>query len=83
MPIYEYRCEQDDTVVELIRPMAQADAPVTDPDGKGRTFTRVLSVFQSGNGSTSPTRERGPSSGGGHVHSGSCGCGRKPGSCGQ
>lgn len=80
MPLYEYRCEQDGTLIELMRPMAEADAPVEDPDEKGRTFTRVLSVLRSG-GSTSPTRERGSSGTASHVHSGSCGCGRPRGSC--
>jgi len=83
MPLYEYRCEEDGTLLELMRPMSQADAPVEDPEKKGRTFTRVMSVFQSGvqSGSTSPTGERGSS--GGHVHSGSCGCGKPRGSCGM
>lgn len=77
MPLYEYRCEQDGTLIELMRPMAQADAPVEDPEKKGRTFTRVLSVFQS----AGSTRERGPAGGSSHVHSGSCGCGKPRGSC--
>lgn len=77
MPLYEYRCEQDGTLIELVRPMAQADASVEDPEKKGRTFTRVLSVFQS----ASTTRERGSSGGSSHVHSGACGCGKPRGSC--
>lgn len=77
MPIYEYRCEQDGTVLELIRPMSQADDPVQDPEGKGRRFTRVVSAFQSpaSGGRSLPVS-------GGHVHSGSCGCGRFKGPCG-
>lgn len=81
MPIYEYRCESDGTVLELIRPMSQADAPVPDPDGKGRTFKRVMSAFQSPASDRSlPVSSGG--GGGGHVHSGSCGCGRFKGPCG-
>ena len=45
MPQYEYVCENDGTVITLLRPMAQADDPVADPEGKGRTFTRKLSTF--------------------------------------
>ncbi|MEM0984416.1 MAG: FmdB family zinc ribbon protein [Planctomycetota bacterium] len=46
MPLYEYRCEQDGTVLELRRSMADADKPVPDPEYRGRTFRRVLSGFQ-------------------------------------
>ncbi|HZW06172.1 MAG TPA: hypothetical protein VFF65_03535 [Phycisphaerales bacterium] len=74
MPIYEYTA-QDGTKIELIRPMADADKPVTDPEGKGRTFTRVMSTFASGGGAAQ--------AGGGHVHSGMCGCGKRKGSCGN
>ncbi|HYD01872.1 MAG TPA: hypothetical protein VEB22_11655 [Phycisphaerales bacterium] len=75
MPIYEYTA-QDGTKIELIRPMADADKPVTDPEGKGRTFTRVMSTFASGGGGAQV------GGGGGHVHSGMCGCGKRKGSCG-
>lgn len=75
MPIYEYIAE-DGTKVELIRSMKDADKPVTDPEGKGRVFKRVASTFASPGGSPS-------AGGGGHVHSGSCGCGKPRGSCGM
>ena len=45
MPIYEYESEQDGEVISLLRSMADADAPVEDPDGRGRTFRRRQSVF--------------------------------------
>jgi len=45
MPIYEYICEQDGTVLELVRPMNQADAPVDDPEGRDRAFRRRHSTF--------------------------------------
>ena len=45
MPLYEYVCESDGTVLELIRPMADADKPVPDPEGKGRRFVRKMSTF--------------------------------------
>ena len=77
MPIYEYTAS-DGTKIELIRPMADADKPVTDPDGKGRTFTRVMSTVAVGGGGGAGAA----SGGGGHVHSGMCGCGKRKGSCG-
>jgi putative FmdB family regulatory protein len=72
MPLYEYICEADGTVIELIRPMADADKPVPDPEGKGRTFKRMLSVFAPKGSAGSA-----PSSGGG----GCCPCGKGAGQC--
>jgi len=75
MPIYEYQ-SSDGTVIELVRPMAQADAPVPDPDGKGRTFTRVQSTFATGGapqGGNLLSRNSG----------GCCPCGKNKGSCGS
>lgn len=77
MPLYEYVCEKDGTVLELLRPMSQADEPVEDPEGKGRVFKRRQSTFASSGSSVSLGV-----SGGGHVHSGSCGCGKPRGACG-
>ena len=76
MPLYEYIAKEDGKVIELLRPMGDADAPVTDPDGKGRTFVRRQSTF-----ATSGAAPGG--SGLGHVHSSACGCGKPPGSCGS
>jgi putative FmdB family regulatory protein len=45
MPLYEYRCEEDGTTITLLRPMADADKPVEDPEGRGRTFRRAQSTF--------------------------------------
>ena len=73
MPIYEYASE-DGTVLELIRPMSQADAPVEDPDGKGRAFTRKHSTFSA----SAPSSDRSlPTSGG------CCPCGKPGGGCGS
>ena len=33
MPIYEYESSEDGEVISLLRPMAEADEPVADPDG--------------------------------------------------
>lgn len=74
--MYEYVCVEDGETIELLRPMSDADKPVTDPSGMGRKFVRKLSMFGvSGDG--------GASGSGGHVHSGTCGCGRRQGSCGM
>lgn len=71
MPIYEYQAP-DGTVIELLRPMAEADKPVEDPDGKGRAFARRQSAFAA-KGSSSAA---GTPSGGG-----CCPCGKGAGMC--
>jgi putative FmdB family regulatory protein len=78
MPLYEYVCDSDGAVIELLRPMADADKPVEDPEGKGRAFRRRHSTFAAagtasgaGAGASLPV----------HTHSGTCGCGKPRGSC--
>ncbi len=75
MPLYEYECEQDGTVIELLRSAAQADDPVTDPAGKGRKFKRRLSTFAQGSAASA-----GPGSL--PQSSGCCPCGKRAGGCG-
>lgn len=75
MPLYEYVCEADGTVLELMRPMAEADKPVQDPRGKGRKFVRKFSTFASKGEAGSISL--GVRSGGG------CGCGKPHGGCGS
>jgi putative FmdB family regulatory protein len=76
MPIYEYRCVEDGDLIEVIRPMADADKPVDDPKGKGRTFERVHSTFAvSGSPTTTPAHQ--------HKPGGGCGCGNPHGPCGR
>lgn len=77
MPLYEYEAE-DGTVLELLRSAKDADKRVTDPEGRGRTFKRKHSVFASGGAGASG----GGTSAVGHVHSGSCACGKPRGGCG-
>lgn len=72
MPQYEYECAEDGEVLTLLRPMREADAPVEDPKGKGRTFTRRHSVFGVGSAAAATAA----------PEPGSCACGLKPGSCG-
>ncbi len=68
MPIYEYRCVEDGTLISLIRPMSDADAPVEDPEGHDRTFERVQSLFSVD--ASKPTVQ--PNQGG--CCGGGCGC---------
>ena len=76
MPMYEYVSVEDGETIELLRPMTAADDPVDDPKGLGRKFVRKLSVF-------GVSGEAGATGvGGGHVHSGMCGCGKRQGGCG-
>ncbi|MDP7070911.1 MAG: zinc ribbon domain-containing protein [Phycisphaerales bacterium] len=69
MPLYEYRCVEDGTLLTLLRPMREADAPVEDPEGLERTWERVQSLF-----SVDSPRDT-PSSGTGGCCGGGCGCG--------
>lgn len=79
MPIYEYVCEADGTVLELLRPMSAADEPVEDPEGRGRRFVRRVSTFAAGAGAS------GSAAGGGRSVSlgGCCPRGKPGGSCGR
>lgn len=54
MPLYEYVCEEDGEVIELIRPMGRADEPVEDPAGRGRAFRRRVSAISVASGSSVP-----------------------------
>ena len=74
MPIYEYESEQDGEVISLLRPMSDADAPVDDPEGRGRTFRRRHSVFGVSMGSSAPAMPAG---------GGCCPCGVDANRCGR
>ena len=74
MPMYEYVCDEDGDTITLLRPMGEADAPVEDPRGKGRRFTRVCSTFEVG-GAARPKPGATPGSG--------CACGNPHGPCGH
>lgn len=78
MPLYEYVAREDGAVIELLRPMGQADAPVVDPDGKGRTFLRRQSTFAAGGGASSEGQ-----SGRTVPLGGCCPCGKSAGQCGR
>jgi len=48
MPVYENKFSSDGEVIALIRLMEQADAPVADPQRRGRNFRRIQFSFPSG-----------------------------------
>lgn len=75
MPLYEYVCEQDGEVIELLRSSADADKPVDDPRAKGRVFKRRHSTFATGGAPADGGSERGVSPGG------RCPCGKNRGGC--
>ena len=77
MPLYEYQSPDDDEIVTLLRPMAEADDPVEDPAGRGRTFRRRHSVFGVGTGVAAPSPMAPPMPGG------SCPCGVGAHQCGR
>ena len=68
MPLYEYRCVEDGELITLLRCMSEADDPVDDPKGSGRSFERVQSLFSV----DQPPKESG--GGGGCCGGGGCGC---------
>lgn len=73
MATYEFRCRTCGTTFEARRPMADADAPASCPDGHADT-TRLLSVFASVGGSR-PSAPMAPLPSGGGCCGGACGCG--------
>ena len=75
MPIYEYVCEADGEVIELLRSMREADSPVEDPAGKGRTFVRRHSVFGVSGASTTGAASL--------PVGGCCPCGKPQSMCGR
>lgn len=75
MPQYEYVSVEDGESITLLRPMAQADAPVDDPKGLGRTFVRQHSTFAVRGAAASKQDIPLPRGGGG------CGCGNPHGPC--
>lgn len=75
MPMYEYESVEDGEVITLLRSMADSDAPVEDPAGRGRTFRRRHSVF--GVGGAAAVESAPPMTGG------CCPCGHTADRCGR
>ncbi|MDN3357473.1 zinc ribbon domain-containing protein [Actinomadura sp. DC4] len=67
MPRYDYRCRACGSTFELSRPMSEASAPATCPDGHGDTVKLLSTVAMTG-GAAAP-----PQAGGGCCGGGCCG----------
>jgi putative FmdB family regulatory protein len=77
MPIYEFYCESCESTFDNRTTMDARDQKVACPSCGSKKTGRKLSVVAVGAAGTSAV----PS--GGHQHSGMCGCGKRPGSCGM
>jgi putative FmdB family regulatory protein len=77
MPIYEFYCEACESTFDNRATMSARDEKVACPSCGSKKTGRKLSVVAVGAGG--PKAE----SGGGHQHTGMCGCGKRPGSCGM
>lgn len=76
MPIYEYYCRTCHTKYEKLRPLRDANAPISCPTCHEQNSVRALSLFISHVSSGDTARAGEPST---HHHSGGCACG---GACG-
>ena len=45
MPLYEYKCSECETRFDLLRAMADADAPIACPQCGSRDTRRMISLF--------------------------------------
>jgi putative FmdB family regulatory protein len=74
MPIYEYICQECKYEFELIRPMAQADAPQTCEKCAAANIKRKISVFYAESGGNAVSGMSAPTCG--SCSGGDCGsCG--------
>ncbi|WP_422737064.1 FmdB family zinc ribbon protein [Micromonospora sp. WMMD729] len=69
MPRYEFRCRACGDTFEVNRPMAEAGAPATCPQGHADTVKLLSAVSVTGRGAGAA-----PASGGGGCCGGACGC---------
>jgi putative FmdB family regulatory protein len=67
VPRYDYRCRACGSTFEVSRPMSEASAPATCPDGHGDTVKLLSTVAMTG-GASAP-----PQAGGGCCGGGCCG----------
>jgi putative FmdB family regulatory protein len=65
MPRYEYRCRACGSTFEVNRPMAQASAPASCPDGHADTVKLLSTVALAGGGGRAGTGGAPAPSGGG------------------
>jgi predicted nucleic acid-binding Zn ribbon protein len=80
MPQYEYICEDDGEIITLLRPMRDADKPVEDPAGQGRTFKRMHSTFMVSESAASKAKSNAKPA---TRPGGGCACGNPHGPCGM
>jgi putative FmdB family regulatory protein len=76
MPMYEFHCDACDSTFDERVSMNERDRKVPCPHCGSTRTGRKLSVVAVGAGGAAKQ------AGGGHVHSGMCGCGKPTGSCG-
>ncbi|HYK28414.1 MAG TPA: zinc ribbon domain-containing protein [Streptosporangiaceae bacterium] len=69
MPRYEYRCRACGETFERTRPMSEAGAPATCPQGHDDTVKLLSAVAIGGRAGS------GPAASGGGCCGGACGCG--------
>jgi putative FmdB family regulatory protein len=71
VPRYDFRCRQCGSTFEVNRPMAEASAPASCPDGHGDTVKLLSAVAVGGRATASPAPSGG--GGGGCCGGGCCG----------
>jgi putative FmdB family regulatory protein len=74
MPRYDYRCRACGDTFEVNRPMSEATAPASCPQGHTDTVKLLSTVAMVGRG-TGGARASAPAAGGGGCCGGACGCG--------
>jgi putative FmdB family regulatory protein len=74
MPIYEYYCRDCHTKYDKLRPMVEADAPVSCPECNMQNSVRALSVVIMHTGGSSSVLSSSGHSHGGCACGGACGC---------
>jgi putative FmdB family regulatory protein len=72
MPRYDYRCRACGGTFEVNRPMREATAPASCPQGHTDTVKLLSTVAMVGRGGSVPSA---PAGGGGGCCGGACGCG--------
>jgi putative FmdB family regulatory protein len=78
MPMYEFYCEACESSFDQMVAISARDQKVECPKCGSRKTGRKLSVVAVGGGGVKSDAPAGH-----HVHSGMCGCGKRPGSCGS
>ncbi len=75
MPRYDYRCRACGDTFEVSRPMAEATAPASCPQGHADTVKLLSTVAVTGRGNGGGSAlPAAPAGGGGGCCGGACGC---------